>query len=156
ASINLPQIPASPGGGGGDGGGSSGLHPGGKVSGSFNGAAFAGYRIEKSKWSTDGGILWAGLAADSSSPRAYLSLHGIYGQIMGGREILPDLPVEGGVRGMALKITAEVGTFPAVSRKPGVWDPLIGLSYRKHFGRKWRVNLHADGGGFGVGSDVDV
>jgi hypothetical protein len=33
---------------------------------------------------------------------------------------------------------------------------LIGLTYRRYFGKKWRLLVHGDGGGFGVGSDVDV
>jgi hypothetical protein len=126
ASVNLPTFPELPGGGG--------IHPGGKVSGSFNGAVFAGYLIEKSKWSTSGAFLWAGLSGEQSNPHVKVNLDVLYGQVLGGREILPNLTLEGGVRRMALKITAEVGEFPSVRRKPGVWDPLVGLSYRKRLG----------------------
>jgi hypothetical protein len=57
---------------------------------------------------------------------------------------------------MALRVSATLLDYPEVSRKPGFWDPLVGLSYRRTLGKKWRVRLHADGGGFGVGSDVDI
>ena len=74
---------------------------------------------------------------------------------MAGREIFPNLYVEGGFRRLALDIHATVGSLSA-SRSPGYWDPLIGLTYRRELGRKWRILIHGDGGGFGVGSDVDV
>ena len=56
---------------------------------------------------------------------------------------------------MALDINATVETDSA-SRSPGFWDPLICVTYRRRLGRKWRILLNGDGGGFGVGSDVDV
>ena len=30
---------------------------------------------------------------------------------------------------------------------------LVGLTYRRQLGRKWRILIQGDGGGFGVGSD---
>jgi len=33
---------------------------------------------------------------------------------------------------------------------------LIGHSYRRQLGRKWRILVHGDGRGFGAGSDVDI
>jgi hypothetical protein len=30
------------------------------------------------------------------------------------------------------------------------------VTYRKQLNRKWRVTGHFDGGGFGVGSDLDI
>ncbi len=151
ASVNVPTVPDI-----GGGGRNFDVHPGAKVSGSFNGAALAGFRAEKGGFSTYASGLWAGLSADRSSPHASLDLDILYGQIMGGYEIFHNFSMEGGVRRMALKITANVEGYPSASRKPGVWDPLVGFSYRVYPGRKWRINLHADGGGFGVGSDSDV
>ena len=57
---------------------------------------------------------------------------------------------------MALDLTATVGDYPSVSRTPGFWDPLLSATYRKQLNRKWRVSGHMDGGGFGVGSDLDI
>ncbi len=147
ASINLPTFPELP----------PGTAPSGaNVNGSFDGAALAGYRIEKSGWSTTGNFLWAGLSADQDQPKAHLGLDVIFAQLMGGREVLPHLSLEGGVRRMALKISAQAGSSPEVSSKPGVWDPLIGMTYRREMGRKWRLTAHLDGGGFGAGSDVTL
>ena len=74
---------------------------------------------------------------------------------MVGYEVLPGFYVEGGFRRLALDVTATVGSASA-SVNPGYWDPLIGLTYRRELGKKWRVLVHSDGGGFGVGSDVDI
>ena len=57
---------------------------------------------------------------------------------------------------MALKISAQIEGSPGANRKPGIWDPLVGMTYERHLGRKWRIDAHMDGGGFGVGSDVTV
>ena len=140
---NLPDLPNGPPG------------PGGKVSSSFNGAALFNTRIEKSKWAVELSVLWAGVSAETTSPKVKVKADLIYGQAMGGREILPDLWLEGGVRRLALNVGVTVLQFPEVSRKPGVWDPLIGVSYRHPISNKVAIDLHADGGGFGVGSDVD-
>lgn len=151
--ISTQELPSSPGGGGGGGGG---LLPPSNTSSSFNGAVFAGFRVEKSKWSTDGTFLWAGLSSERNNPFARISVDVIFGQLMAGREIVPNLFLEGGFRRIALNLSLRLGDFPTVSGKPGVWDPLVGLTYRRQLTKKWKVFAHADGGGFGVGSDVDV
>ena len=77
------------------------------------------------------------------------------GHFLGEREVLPGLYVGGGVRPLTLDITASVETESA-SRFPGFWDPLIRVTYRRRLGKKWRILVHGDGGGFGAGSDVDL
>jgi hypothetical protein len=151
--ISTQELPSSPGGGGGGGGG---LLPPSNTSSSFNGAVFAGFRVEKSKWSTDGTFLWAGLSSERNNPFARISVDVIFGQLMAGREIVPNLFLEGGFRRIALNLSLRLGDFPTVSGKPGVWDPLVGLTYRRQLTKKWKVLGHVDGGGFGVGSDVDI
>ena len=153
--ISTRELPSSPGGGGGGSGGS--LLPPSSSSSSFNGAAFAGFRVEKSKWSADGTVLWAGLSSErSSNPFARISVDVVFGQLFAGREIVPNLFLEGGFRRMALNVSLQLATFPEVKGTPGVWDPLVGLTYRRQLTKKWKLLAHADGGGFGVGSDVDV
>ncbi len=152
--ISTRELPSSAGGGGGGGGG--GLLPPSDTSSSLNGAAFAGFRVEKSKWSTDGTFLWAGLSSERNNPFARVSVDAVFGQLMVGREIVHDLYLEGGFRRIALNVSLRLGDFPTVSGKPGVWDPLVGLTYRRQLTKKWKVLAHADGGGFGVGSNVDI
>jgi hypothetical protein len=129
--------------------------PSASVSSSFNGAYFGGARIEKHKWSADLLFMWAGLSAKRESPLAKVDLDFVFGHVIGGREVLPGFYVEAGARRVALNINATVDTESA-SRSPGFWDPLIGVTYRRLLGRKWRILLHGDGGGFGAGSDVDI
>jgi hypothetical protein len=152
ASVNLPDFPNLP---NLPGGGISGP-AGGKVSGSFNGAAFAGVDLEKNRFTATATLLYAGLSGDSTNPKAHLGLDVIFGQAMGGYKVSKSVSLEGGFRRMALKISTSVGTRPEVSRKPGIWDPLVGITWKHQIGRKWMLRTHFDGGGFGVGSDVSA
>jgi hypothetical protein len=138
-SPNLPDLP---------GGGA----PSSSVTSGIKGAAFVAFRVEKGKWVVDANALWAGMSVDKVSPKVDLGLDIIFGQGMVGYEVLPGLTAEGGVRRMALNVSVTLFQFAQLDRKPGVWDPLVGMSYRRALGRKWRMDLHADGGGFGVGS----
>lgn len=153
ADVKLPSVPSNPGGGG-EGGS---IIPEGKTSGNFNGAAFVGAEVLKSKWSLTANALYAGMSGERTSPHVRIGLDVIFGGVMVGRQLLIDgLSVEGGFRRIALRISANVTDYPQVSRKPGVWDPLIGATYRRQLSKKWRVNGHFDGGGFGVGCDYDL
>jgi hypothetical protein len=69
--------------------------------------------------------------------------------------VAPDFYVTGGIRRLALKYDIVLGTLPEFSRKPGVWDPLVGVAWHRV---RPKVEWHAsfEGGGFGVGSDVDL
>jgi hypothetical protein len=142
-SITLPPTPSHP------------ISSSGSTDGSFNGAYFGGARFEKGKWSGDVLFMWAALSAERKTPFANASLDFVFGNAMVGREVLPNLYVEGGFRRLALNIDATVESSRA-SASPGYWDPLIGLTYRRQLGKKWRILIHGDGGGFGSGSDVDV
>jgi hypothetical protein len=143
-SVTLPPQPSHPVAG-----------PTGSTSGSFNGAYFGGARVEKGKWSADALFMWAALSGERTTPHTSVDLDFVFGDAHVGREVLPNLYLEGGFRRLALDVHATVDTDSA-SGSPGYWDPLIGLTYRRQLGKKWRVLIHGDGGGFGVGSDVDV
>jgi hypothetical protein len=152
ADVKLPAIPSGP--GGGEGGG---VIPEGTTSGNFNGAAFVGAEVLKSKWSVTANALYAGMSGERTSPRVDIGLDVIFGGVMVGHQLLLNgLSLEGGFRRMALNLNATVLDYPKVSRKPGVWDPLLGLTYRRQLSKKWRLNGHMDGGGFGVGCDYDL
>ncbi len=150
ASVKFPSLPNT-----GSGGGTGPLLSG-STSGSLNGAAFFGGEVQKSKWSLSAQVLYAAVSGDRSTPKVHIGVDFIYGQLMVGRELLPGLTMEGGFRRIALSIGANIDDNPGVSAKPGVWDPLIGMSYRKVLGKKWRIHAHVDGGGFGVGADQDI
>ena len=153
ADVKLPEIPSGPGGGGGGGD----IVPEGTTSGSFNGAAFVGAEVLKGKWTLTANALYAGMSGERTSPHVRIGLDVIFGGVMVGHQLLLDgLSLEGGFRRMALNISGTVLDYPEVRRKPGVWDPLLGLTYRRQLSKKWRLNGHMDGGGFGVGCDYDL
>ena len=148
-SLKLPEfpgLPSPPGGGG----------PSAETGSSLNGAAMAAFRVEKNWWVLRGNFVWAGLSGEVERPYARVSGNVILGELQTGFEAVKNLYVEGGVRRLALDIEAEVLEYPKVSRKPGVWDPIVGMTYRVPLGSHWLLTLHGDGGGFGVGSEVDL
>jgi hypothetical protein len=150
ASVNLPSLPQSP------------ELPGGSppasgtTSTSFNGAAMTGVLFQKGRFITEFNAMWAGVSSSRTSPHTTISTQGFYGDLIGGFQISHGIALTAGVRHMGLKVGAEVDDFPKVHWKPGVWDPLVGLDWRARFGRSWTTELRLEGGGFGVGSDVDV
>ncbi len=149
-SITLPQfpdLPAPPGGGD---------RPSGETGASLNGAAMAAFRVEKNWWMARGNIVWAGLSGERETPNVKLTGNLILGEFFTGVEVVKHLYLEGGVRRLAVDISAEVLDYPEVSRKPGVWDPQVGLTYRVPMGEHWLLTMHGDYGGFGVGSEVDL
>jgi hypothetical protein len=150
ASVSFPNLPSLPGGGGGVAGNS------GTLSGSFNGAALAGFSIQKSHWIVDVGGLWADVSASTTTPKVSISTGAIYGDIFAGRQFYHNLALTGGVRRMALNIHAQLGNLPEMHWKPGVWDPLVGLDWRASLSHKWSFRLDLAGGGFGVGNDLDL
>jgi hypothetical protein len=126
------------------------------VSASFNGAGFLGFDIERSRVVAHGAGLFASVSADSSNPKVHVGMNMIYGEAFGGYEIFRGLSLEAGVRRMALRINANVDDRPGITSKPGIWDPQIGMTWKQKLARKWMLKAHVDGGGFGVGSDVDI
>jgi hypothetical protein len=142
ARIDLPPTPSHP------------IAPSGSTTSSINGAYFGGARFERGKWSGDFLFMWAALSANRKSPTTDIGLDFVFGDAMVGYEVFRGLYVEGGFRRLALDLHATVDTSNAAVN-PGYWDPLIGLTYRRQLGKKWRVLAHSDGGGFGAGSDVD-
>ena len=130
-SVTLPPLPSQP------------IAPGasGSTGSSLNGAYFGGARFEKGKWSADALFMWAALSAERKTPLTSVNLDFVFGDAFVGREVLPDLYLEGGFRRLALNLNATVGTDNA-NGSPGYWDPLIGLSYRRQLGNKWRIQIH--------------
>jgi hypothetical protein len=74
---------------------------------------------------------------------------------MAGVAIAPDLFITGGVRRLALKYDIQLGDLPNFTRKPGVWDPLVGIGWHR-VGGTFEFHGVFEGGGFGAGADVDL
>ena len=124
---------------------------------SFDGAALAGMSIEKGFWRVDADGIWASLLTTRDLPLLEVDLDLIYGHVSGGVKVYKDLYVTGGVRRVALKYDIRIADRPVhFERKPGIWDPLVGAGWHSALGSRWIMHVIGEGGGFGVGADVDL
>jgi hypothetical protein len=122
----------------------------------FDGAFFGGAVASNGTWRIEGYGVWAGFGGDRADrPFLRVDLDVIYGDAKLGRSVAPDLYLTVGVRRLALKYDIILGDRPNFSGKPGVWDPLVGIGWHRV---RPKVEWHAsfEGGGFGVGADVDL
>jgi hypothetical protein len=141
ADVTLPGQATPPGSGGGSGGITL---PSAKTSGNFNGAALAGFRVERSRLSIEGEFLWAGMSGSVEAPRFDMTLNTIAGRLLGGVEVAPALYVDAGVRRFALDIDATILNFQPVNWQPGIWEPMIGFTFRPQISKNLRVFTQAD------------
>lgn len=122
----------------------------------FDGAYLGGFSAAKGGWRMDVDGLWAAVGGDRVQlPRFTVDADLIYFHAVAGPRIVKDLYATGGVRRIAVKYVIEVDALGRFERKPGVWDPIVGLGWhtqRPH----WEVHAIFEGGGFGVGSDVEL
>jgi len=143
ADVTLPGQSTPPGSGGGSGGITL---PSAKTSGNFDGAALAGFRVERSRLSIEGEFLWAGMSGSVEAPRFDLTLDTIAARLMGGFKVAPALYIDGGVRRFALDINASILNFQPVNWKPGIWEPVVGTTFRPNLGKQLRLFTQADVG----------
>ena len=125
------------------------------LDGRFDGAFLGGLSAAKGRFRVDGDVLWAAVGGDrAENPLLRVDVDVIYFYVSGGVKVVKDLYVIGGLRRLALKYNIALGDLPEFERKPGVWDPLVGLGWHSYHDK---VELHAtvEGGGFGVGTDVE-
>jgi hypothetical protein len=129
----------------------------GSTSSSWDGAALAGFSIAKANWRVDADGIWAALGATRDRPLLNVDLDIIYGHVSGGVKIYKDLYVTGGVRRVALKYDIQLQDRPQhFIRKPGVWDPLVGVAWHGDLGSRLTLHVAGEGGGFGAGAEVDL
>lgn len=126
------------------------------IDGRFDGACLGGFSAAKDRIRIDADAMWAGVGGDRKE-RPVLSVDAdvIYGHGSVGYMVAKDLYVTAGIRRMALKYEIKFGDQLNFERKPGVTVPLVGLAWHR---KGDRLDVHAvfEGGGFGVGSDVEM
>jgi hypothetical protein len=146
-----------PGDSGGSGGGSGGgVEHGAIVDSRFDGAFLGGFSATNGVWRIDADGLWAAVGGDRpNSPNLTVDLDIIYGHGALGRQIYKDMFVTAGFRRLALKYDITIAQLPRFERKPGLWDPVVGVAYH-HVGGAFEAHGVLDVGGFGVGSDQEV
>ena len=143
--VNVPPTNA----GGNDGGG------GDIIEGRFDGAFLGGVSAEKGSIRVDADFVWAAVGGDRPErPRLTVDTDLIYARGMVGFKVAQDLFITGGVRRLALNYDIQINDRPTFSRKPGLWDPLVGLGWHR-VGEKLEWHGVIEGGGFGAGADVD-
>ena len=157
ASIDLPALPSVPPGGG--GGGESG-----DVSGStdisLNAAFLLGFVVETNRVFVEASGTWADVSADRQSPRVSVKTKTLLFEARGGVRVFKGISATAGVHHVSMDLDAAL-ELPTVSRtiegraKPGYWDPMFGVDWREQHGR-WELQAGFEGGGFGVGTDVDL
>jgi hypothetical protein len=134
-----------------DGGGAADI-----IESRLDGALFGGVAASNGSWLVESYFIWVAFGGDRPEPpvlRADLDL--IYAHATFGRRIAPDLYVTGGVRRLSLKYDITLAQLPRLARTPGIWDPLVGIGWHR-IGQKVEWHASFDGGGFGVGADVDL
>jgi hypothetical protein len=156
ASIDLPALPGGGGGGGGD--------ESGDVSGStdvsLNAAYLAGVMVETDRIFVEAAGTWADVSADRQSPNVSLKTKTLLFEARGGVRVFKGLSATGGVHHLSMDLDATID-LPRLGRalqgtaKPAYWDPMIGVDWRGQYGR-WEIQTGFEGGGFGVGTDVDL
>src|SRR4051812_3781677 len=157
ASIDLPAVPSGPGGGG--SGGESSAQSG-TTDVSLNAAYMAGVMLRADRWFGEVRGTWAALSATRVTPRVSLDTDATFVSGRGGVRLVDGLSVTGGFRRVAVTLDATL-TLPLTDRllqgstTRTLWDPLVGVEWR-HRGERLIFEAQFDGGGFGVGTDVDM
>ena len=155
AAFNLPSLPPGPGGGGGESGAvdeSTGV--------SFNAAYMGAALIEANRWFAEGSGTWAALSASRDAPRVSVDSDAYFFSARGGVRLIGGLYATGGVRrirtnlDIQLSLPSSGGTISGTV-KPALWDPMVGLDWRRSAGAL-SFDVNAQYGGFEVGTDVDA
>ena len=146
--INIPPV------GGGEGGDAG--FSGQIIDSRFDGAYLGGFSADNGTWRIDATGMWAAVGGDRPQlPKLEIDVDAIYFHVTGGRKIAGDIYATAGVRRLALKYDILAADQYQFERKPGVWDPLVGLGWHT-LRDKWEFHGTAEVGGFGAGTDVET
>ena len=157
ATVDLPALPSLP--PGAPGGDESGAVSG-STDTSLNGAYMAGVLVESPRWFGEFYGLWAALSASRSSPRVGVDNDTYFVNARAGVRLFKGLAATGGFRAVHTSLDATL-TLPALDKtiegtaKTTLWDPMIGVDWQTG-GERWKFDASFEGGGFGVGTDVDL
>ena len=159
ATIELPPLPSVPGGGGGGGGSDEGGSQSGTTDASLNAAYMAGILVQADRWFGEFSGVYAALSATHDLPLIDVDSKTYFYNGRGGVRLFDGISATAGFRRVTIDLDATLDVAP-VGRiqgriKPGFWDPLVGVDWRRSFG-KWSFDGNVEGGGFGVGTDTDL
>ncbi len=151
AKVDLPAI----GGGGGEEGEVSG-----RTDVSFDAAYMTGFQIEANRWFAEVNGTWAAISATADAPRVAFDTDTVFFGVRGGVRLFDGVSATVGVKHISSTIDATL-TLPNLGAtvqghvEPGLWDPMVGVDWRAR-GNRWDLEANFQGGGFEVGTDVDL
>jgi hypothetical protein len=150
ASLDLPSPP--------DGGGDE---TSGSTDFSLNSLWMAGGTVESDRWFAEMFGLYAALAASRATPLASVDSNTYLFNGRGGVRMFGGFSATAGFRRVSADLDLKLahpsdGTTLEGHAKPVLWDPLIGLDWRGQATKRLRLSANMQGGGFGVGTDLDV
>jgi len=130
----------------------------GSATSSFNGAAFFGFTAEKKWFYAEGNGMWTSISASRNNDVTKLNLSTDWwtGSGLIGARFYRDFYATGGFHVLSLGYNITFADYPKFSDGRSLWDPMIGVMWKRYFGRKWEVRGNFAGGGFGVGADEDI
>ncbi|HMF95756.1 MAG TPA: hypothetical protein VKE96_15755 [Vicinamibacterales bacterium] len=155
AEIDLPSLP-----GGGGGGSSEGGEQTATSGTSLNSAYMAGVTFRADRWFGEFRGDWADLGASRESPRFDFDAKARVFNVRGGVRLFDGLFATGGFRRISVRLDMTLN-LPILGRdisgttEPVFYDPMIGVEWRQRAGN-WIFDANFQGGGFGVGTDVDT
>jgi hypothetical protein len=150
ASVDLPSLPIN----GGD-------EVQGTTDVSLNSAYMAGLAIESNRWFAETFGLYAALSASRATPFVKVDSNTYFFNGRGGVRLFGGFSATAGFRRVSVNLDATLtrpsdGSTLEGHTKPALWDPLIGVDWRGPLGDRWRFAANFQGGGFGVGTDLDL
>jgi len=160
ASVDLPTLPSVPGGGGGGGGNGESGDVNGSTDVKLNAAYLAGFLVQADRWFAEANGTWADVSAERQLPRVNVKTKTLIAAARGGVRVFKGLSATGGFHHLSTDLDVSLdlpnqGITLQGRAKPGFWDPMVGADWRVELGR-WDLDAYFEGGGFGVGTDVDL
>jgi hypothetical protein len=111
----------------------------------FDGAFLGGFAATNGLFRIDAEVLWAAVGGDRpDSPNPTVDADLYYGRGTFGVWLAKDLFAHAGVRRFALKYDIQIADIARFTRKPGLWDPIVGIGYPA---RRRKVRGARRGGG---------
>ena len=124
---------------------------------SFNSAWGYGLRVVADRWLAEFNGMWADVSAERNTPFIEVDTNTRLVNGRGGVRVASGLYATGGFRRISSELSFTLAgtsrTFTA-STEPVLWDPVIGAGWRSERG-PLRFDATFEGGGFGVGTDVE-
>ena len=124
----------------------------------FDGAFLGGAAASNGTWRIEGDAIWASFGGDrverpNLTVDLDVTLRTCHPRTQGCFEPVSDR--RRAACGAGLRYPARRPAAGLYTRKPGVWNPLVGIGWHRA-GPKVEWHASFEGGGFGVGADVDL